>query len=91
MAIKKREVKKKLLKKFTFVEEPGSKHEHYVLYLDGFKFAATYMSRSHREISDTNLRLMAQQIGVNLKTLKQMVKCTFTKDEYHELIRQQYM
>ena len=87
MSIPKKKLKKKLLKKFGFFEEPKSKHEAVSLIVDGKTVATTYFSRSHVDIDDTLLGKNANQLAVRLGYLKEMYSCTKSKDDYLSLLQ----
>lgn len=82
MAISKNDLRKCLLKKFGFQEVAGSKHEAVSLFVNGKKVATTRFSRSHRDLSDKTLRLIARELWVQLSYLREMHGCTKGLDEY---------
>lgn len=82
MAISKNDLRKCLLKKFEFQEVSGSKHEAVSFFVHGKKVATTRFSRSHRDLSDKILRLIARELWVQLSDLKEMYRCTKGPDEY---------
>ncbi len=88
MPIPKSKLRKCLIKKFGFEEVRGSKHEALALFIDGQKVATTRFSRSHKEISDTILKMMAREIWVQLKYLKEMYSCTKNPDDYLTFLRE---
>jgi thiamine monophosphate kinase len=88
MPISKRKLTKCLEKKFHFAEEAGSKHEKYVLRVGNRKAAMTFFSRSHTDISDGLLSKIARQLGVDSKTLLEMVDCTVSNEDYLRLLDQ---
>jgi hypothetical protein len=82
MTITKRELQKSLLQKFGFEETPGSRHEAMSLILNGKKVATVRFSRSHRDLSDRVLTLIAREGWVNLSYLKKMIGCTKSRADY---------
>lgn len=82
MPIPKDRLRTCLIGKFRFEEVPGSKHEALSLFVDGRKVATTRFSRSYSEINDTILKMIAREIWVQLKYLKQMYECTKSRDDY---------
>jgi hypothetical protein len=89
MPITKRELQKSLSQKFGFQETPGSRHEALSLIIDGRKVATVRFSRSHRDLSDRVLNLIARESWVNLAYLKQMVGCTKSRAHYLTRLKEQ--
>lgn len=82
MAISKRELNRCLKQKFDFQEVPGSRHEALSLIVDGRKVATVRFSRSHKEISNTILRLIARECWVQTSYLKGMISCDISQEAY---------
>ncbi len=82
MPIPKEMIRARLIRKFGFVDVEGSKHEALTLYIDGHKVATTRFSRSHQEISDKILSIIARELWVQSKDLRQMCECTKSRDDY---------
>lgn len=82
MPIKRRDLRRALMRKFHFEEIHKTKHDSYELLYREKKIAITYLSRGHREVHDSILKQMANQIGVSLNTFKGMVGCTIEYEEY---------
>lgn len=91
MALEARAVRRALQRKFGFELREGGKHEIYILELKGQGTVVTQMSRGHREISDTILRRMAEQLRAgNLRTLLEMVECTIDREQYYALLNRYF-
>ncbi len=87
MPIPKKDLRRRLIKKFHFQQVSGSRHEAVALFVDGRKVATTRFSRSGKDVSDKILSLIARQIRVNLGYLKQMHGCTKGSDDYMDHLR----
>jgi hypothetical protein len=88
MAIKTRDLRKCLITKFGFEPVGGTKHEAVALIVDGRKVATTRFSFSSPEIRDNLLSRIADQVRVDLQTLKRMCECTVSAEEYRVRLRQ---
>jgi len=88
MPIPKRDIRRCLMKKFHFQEVPSSKHEAVALFVGEKKVATARFSRSHRELSDNILRLIAREIWVNLGYLKRTYDCTKSCQDYLDRLRE---
>jgi len=82
MAIPKDDLRRCLIGKFGFEEIEGTRHEAVSLIVDGRKVATTRFSRSHREIDDAILGLVAKELWVTLGYLKRMYGCTRSREDY---------
>jgi len=82
MPIEKDALRSCLMRKFGFEEVEGSKHEAVALFIEGRKIATTRFSRSHRNISDKILGLIAREIWVQSGYFRQMYSCTKDPDDY---------
>ena len=86
MTLKKRDIHSKLVSKFKFTRLETS-HEKFSLYIDGHKILSTHTSRSHEDIDNTLLLLMAKEMGVDkLNTIKQMFECTISREDYLQIL-----
>jgi hypothetical protein len=90
MPIPKKKLKRKLRTKFLFEESDGSKHEIMSLVIDGKKVVYTLFSKSHTDIGDDLLKLIARQLAVNSGYLREMYGCTKSRKEYIELLKSQH-
>lgn len=88
MPISKRDLRRSLIKKFYFQEVPGSRHEAVALFVGDEKVATARFLRSHTEISDNILTLIAREIWVNLGYLKRMYDCTRSRQDYLDRLRE---
>ena len=88
MPIPKRDLRRCLTSKFHFQEVPGSKHEALALLVGDVKIATARFSRSHAELSDSILTLIARELWVNLGYLKRMVECTRSFQDYLDRLRE---
>ena len=75
-----------LSNKFGFAEASGAKHDKYRLEISGQYVAHTVVSRSHREISDALLSVVARQLGVSSGDLRSMIQCTIDRAGYLALL-----
>jgi hypothetical protein len=86
--LKKRDIHTKLISKFEFTRSEGS-HEKFSLYVDGCKILTTHTSRSHNDIDDSLLKLMAREMGVlRLQIIKDMFDCTVSRQDYLRILRE---
>lgn len=75
------------MRKFGFEEVAGSKHEALSLIVGGRKVATTRFSRSWQDIDDSILRLIARELWVTAKDLKQMCDCLISHEQYLQRLR----
>jgi len=66
MPIPKRDLRRCLIGKFHFQVVPGSRHEAVALFVGDVKIATARFSRSHAELNDSILTLIARELWVNL-------------------------
>jgi len=87
MPIQKRDLRQCLTGKFGFEEVEGSRHEAVTLFIEGRKIATARFSRSHSDVGDEILGLIAKEIRVQLNFLKRMYGCTKSRDDYLNHLR----
>lgn len=90
--ISKGELKEALVRKFGFEPSEGGRHERVTLWVDDRKVATTYFSRNIRSsgLSPSLLRQIAGQLRLepgSLPTLRGMVVCTVSREEYLQELR----
>lgn len=88
MPIAKRDLRRCLMRKFHFEEVSGNPHEAISFFVGDKKVATARFSRSHQEINDTILRLIAREIWVQLGYIKKMCRCTKSHEDYLEHLRE---
>jgi len=86
MPIPTRELTAALEDKFKFVPRQSG-DERFCFYLDGELAAHTKVSRSWDDVSDQMLGVIARQVGVSGKELREMVACTLGADAYEQKLR----
>lgn len=90
MSLKKRDIHSKLISKFKFTPS-DTHHERFSLYIDGYKILSTHTSRSHEDIDNPLLLLMAREMGVNqIKIIKEMFNCTISRRDYLRILKQNH-
>ena len=90
MSMRKREIRRTLLRKFSFQEVPGSRHEAVAFYFGNEKIATTRFSRgSGSDIGDDLLAVMAKEVRVcQLRFFREMIDCTRSYDDYVGRLRE---
>ncbi|MBI4532018.1 MAG: hypothetical protein HY709_10925 [Candidatus Latescibacteria bacterium] len=69
-------------------ERRMGKHQIYVLRVGGRQVARTLISHGVREIGDDLLSIMAQQMGITLSQLKDIVSGKSGREEYLKLLKE---
>src|ERR1017187_5897676 len=79
------DVRRQLKSKFKF-EESETDHHIYTLVVEDKVVRWTKVSHGNKEIYDTLIGKMAQQLGVRNKQFSEMINCSISKDQYYSLI-----
>lgn len=81
-----REVAPALQRKVFLVQE--THHTRFIYYTsDGRKSSIhTKISHSHKEISTTNIKNMAEQCKLTTQQFVQMIACTISKEQYEQIL-----
>jgi len=77
---------KSLLKK-GFVKHEKSTHVHFHFTRKGSKRIFTYRSRGTKVISKSIEAAMANQLELNVKQFRDLVKCTLSEDGYVKILQ----
>jgi hypothetical protein len=80
------EIRKKLVSKFGFEPDGGTRHDTFVLTLDGRAYATTQVQRHKKDIGPKLYKYMALQCGVGANQFAQMIRCTIGKDQYLSIL-----
>jgi hypothetical protein len=58
-------------------------HRYFILYVDGKKEAATFLSHGkNQDIGSPLLNAMAKELGLNTRDFIDLVKCPLSKEEF---------
>ena len=80
------EVRRQLPRKFGFVSEGGTRHEHFVLRRNGELVAYCDVSRGTSPFRDRLIGLMASQAHVRPRIFVGMIQCSVSKERYLEIL-----
>jgi hypothetical protein len=89
MPRKRREIRSKLTTKFGFSpsRNRSDDHEWFELHLDGLPVIATKLSHSAREVSRAIESKIARQLCVRVPYYEEMMKCSYSAENYYTQIR----
>lgn len=79
------DVRRQLTSKFKF-QESETDHHIYKLVINNNIVCWTKVSHGTKEIHDTIIGKMANQIGVRNRQFCEMINCTISKDDYYGII-----
>jgi hypothetical protein len=90
MPIKTRDFESLLQNKFGFVSSKTRGHDHrwYELQIPGLPTIATKVSHGVKELSENLEALIAKQLRVRIKFLREMVDCSKNSADYHKKIEE---
>ena len=88
MPISARKMDQVLVRVLGFERRMG-RHQIYVLRIEGKQVARTLISHGVREIGDDLMSLMARQMGITLRQLKDIIAGKLGREDYYRLLREQ--
>lgn len=75
------------LQKKGFIKEKNRDHIYYFLYLNGKKTSIrTKTSHSAKEINDTLIKIMSQQVKLTREQFMDLINCPLSKEAYEEIL-----